>query len=309
MRVLITGAGGFLGRALVRTLADAHRVVALDGDCGGLPDTDNLICVTGDLADPEVQARAVGDGCDALIHLATIPGGASEQDPEAARRVNLDAGISLVEVAARAGTRPRLLFASSIAVLGDPLPEAVDDSTPLRPSLVYGAHKAMMEQWLATLTRRGAISGLSLRLPAIVARPPGTSGLKSAFVSEVFHAALSARAFICPVSAEATMWLMSAHRAAVNFSHALENGTQGGEPFAVTLPAVRTSMGALVEEIARQAGSDPDLVSYEPDPALEARFGRYPPLDAPAARATGFSDDGTLEALVAAAIAHVGDAG
>ncbi|MGZ8350244.1 MAG: NAD-dependent epimerase/dehydratase family protein, partial [Allosphingosinicella sp.] len=81
MRVLVTGAAGFVGRALVRTLAEAHEIVALDLDCRILDGIPNLTKVEGDLADPSVQARMVGSGCDALIHLATVPGGAAEQDP------------------------------------------------------------------------------------------------------------------------------------------------------------------------------------------------------------------------------------
>jgi nucleoside-diphosphate-sugar epimerase len=285
MRIVVTGASGFIGRALVARLRGAgHDVVGTDW--AGTPD------VPGDIADSALHADLFTNACDAVVHLATVPGGAAEQDPVAARRINLDATMALAEAAGAAGAR--FVFASSIAVFGDPLPPHVNDATPLAPTLLYGAHKAMAEQWLATLDRRGALSALALRLPGIVARPPGPSGMKSAFMSEVFHALAARRRFVSPVSPDATMWLMSVGQVADNLAHAVAIDATG----AVTLPALRVTMGALVAAIARATGADPALISYEPDPALEAGFGRLPPLTTQAAEAMGFVHDGTLADLV-----------
>ncbi len=71
---------------------------------------------------------------------------------------------------------------------------------------------------------------------------------------------------------------------------------------AVTLPALRFSMGELAGEIARQCAVSADLVRFDPDPALEAAFGAQPPLATPAAERAGFRHDGTLAALVASAL-------
>lgn len=301
MRILVTGAGGFVGRALVRALGDAHDVVALDRSCAGVHAAQ---VIEGDLADRDVVDRAVGSGRDGVIHLATVPGGAAEQDPELGWLVNVEGSRLLLAALEKSGTRPRFVFASSIAVLGAMPDTCIDDGTPLRPVMLYGAHKAMMEQWIATMSRRGAIDGLSLRLSGIVARPPGPSGMKSAFMSDVFHAAAAGRSFVSPVSPEATMWMMSLGRVIRNFRRALEN-VEMHEPYALTLPAVRMSMGELVAELARQTGGDLGFVSYDPDPALEAGFGRFPVLHADRAREMGFSDDGSLTELVGAALDRI----
>jgi len=302
MTILITGAGGFVGRRITALLLEAgHDVVAMDAHVDGIPDGARVLA--GDLADPALRARALGGGVAGVIHLATVPGGAAEADPAASRRINLDAMYDLLEEAAAFGKRPRVVYASSIAVFGDPLPAFVDDSTPLSPKLIYGGHKAMMEHAVAMFHNRGLIEGITLRLPGILARPKGPSGMKSAFMSNLFHALNAGEAFTCPVSATGTIWAQSLARVAANFVHALTvDGALLPPGRAVTLPALRVTMGDMVAEIARQTATSPDLVDYAPDAALEAAFAAQPPLTTPAAQAAGFAHDGDLKSLVASAL-------
>jgi nucleoside-diphosphate-sugar epimerase len=305
VRIIVTGAGGFVGSRLVRVLSD-HEVVALDSVSGAIPDLQNVTKVVGDICDPNILSDTLAGGCDAVVHLATVPGGAAEQDPDLARRVNIDGTMALADAAARSGGRPRFVFASSIAVFGGDLPASVDDTTPLSPQLLYGAHKAMMEQWLATLSRRGDIDAVSLRLSGVVARPRGPSGMKSAFMSDVFHALSAGEEFVMPVSADATSWLTSVECAVCNLAHALNvDLTSAPGDCAATLPALRIRMGNLVEEIARQTGASVESVSYSPDLALESVFGALPPLTTPAADRLGFSNDGELSALVARSLREI----
>ncbi len=303
MRIVITGAGGFVGREIAsRLLERGDQVVGMDTAAGGIPVGAEVIA--GDLADYSVRAKALAGGIDALIHLATVPGGAAEADPAASRRINIDAMYDLLLEASAANPGLRVVYASSIAVLGDPLPALVDDATPLSPKMIYGGHKAMMEHAVAMFSNRGAIDGVTVRLPGILARPKGPSGMKSAFMSNLFHALKAGEPFTCPVSAEGTIWAQSVARCADNFLHALALDTALLPPTrAVTLPAQRIAMGALAAEVAAQCGVSVDLVSYAPDAALEAAFAANPPLATPAAEHAGFAHDGDLATLVASALA------
>lgn len=302
-RILVTGAGGFVGRAVVsRLLKQNAVVVALDTQTAGIPSGAEE--VYGDLGDPYVRAAALSQRVDGLIHLATVPGGAAEADPANSRRINLDAMYDLLLECSVSNPGLRVVFASSIAVLGDPLPAFVDDATPLRPKLIYGGHKAMMEQAVALLSNRGEIDGVSLRLPAILARPQAPSGMKSAFMSDLFYALKAGRAFRCPVSANGTIWAQSLTCCADNLLHALTlDSALLPVTRAVTLPAQVISIGALASEIARQCGTSPDVIEYDVDSDLQAAFAAQPPLFTPAAERAGFAHDGDLATLVASALA------
>ena len=305
MKVVVTGAGGFVGRELVRQLASAgHAVIGVDTAAESIPA--QAIAVAGDLGDSAVRAAALGGGCDAVIHLATVPGGAAEADPGASRRINIDAMYDLLLEASTLQPGLRVVYASSIAVFGDPLPAYVDDATPLSPKMVYGGHKAMMEDAVAMFSNRGMIDGVSVRLPGILARPKGPSGMKSAFMSDMFHALKSGEAFTCPVSAQGTIWAQSVRQCASNFVHALTFDSGLLPPTrAVTLPALRVTMGDLASEIARQSAVDAGLVTYMPDAALEAAFASQPPLSANAAEHAGFAHDGDIAILVSNALATI----
>lgn len=305
MNILVTGAGGFVGRELVHLLLHAgHEVTGMDYSAGGIPE--GAKAISGDLGDAQVRRRAIGSGCDAIVHLATVPGGAAEADPAESRSINVDAMYDLLLEASAANKGVRFVYASSIAVFGDPLPPVVNDTTPLSPKMIYGGHKAMMEHAVAMFSNRGLIDGVTVRLPGILARPKGPSGMKSAFMSDLFHALKAGERFACPVSAEGTIWAQSVRQCARNFSHAVGMHTCSlPSTRAVTLPALRVSMGKLAAEIARQCAVSEDLVSYGTDAALEAAFAAQPPLFTPAAEQAGFAHDGNLANLVSNALAAI----
>lgn len=298
MHVTVTGAGGFLGARVAQVLAADPRVTGLRlVDHGTLPDVAGAELVIGDLADPALRARAIA-GANAVIHLAAIPGGAAEADPALARRVNLDATLDLM--GALRGTKARFVFASTVAVLGDALPAKVDDDTPPAPTLLYGAQKAMVETMLATHARRGWLDGVALRPAGIVARDGADAGLKTAFLSRLFHAVRRGEDISLPVAPEGTTWLSSVEVVARNFAHAALMPDLGPRRV-LTLPALRLRFDALVAALKDAFPESTARVTYAPDAAVMAAFGRHPPLLTPAAEALGLVRDADPGALVRAA--------
>jgi nucleoside-diphosphate-sugar epimerase len=310
MNILVTGAAGFLGRALTERLlgsrqGDTNRFVFLDRTPVVISDS-RARCVTGDLLEPGLVDDLMAD-VQVVYHLAAMPGGAAEADYEGSRRINLEASLLLMERAAAQKIPVRFVYASSIAIFGEPLPALIDDSTCPRPSMTYGAHKLMVCAALCNLARLGRLDGFALHLPGLVARPRSGAGMKSAFMSDVFHAMANGERYVLPTSAEATAWFMSLSRGVDNLMHA--GMLQSAQPMAArafTLPVVRASMRDLVAALATATRTDPALVSFQPDAKLEAQFGRLPLLSAPLAESLGFHSDGSLRALVANALRDAG---
>ena len=312
MRVLITGGGGFIGAHLADLLRErgelgGRRIGALALADQALPETAGETAIRGDLTQPAVMAKVATFRPDVVFHLAAVPGGASEADYALGRRVNLDASLSLFEALAASGTRPTVVYASSIAVYGTDLPDLVTPKTPLRPPLTYGAHKQVCEILLADFTRRGLLDGRSVRLPGIVARAKSSAGLSSAFMSDILHALKAGETFTCPVGPEATAWWMSAQRCAENLVHAaVMDASRADLGRAWPLPVLRLSIGDIIDTCsARYGESRRGLVSFRPRPDVETVFGRYPCLDDASARALGLRDDGSADDLVRRALGEI----
>jgi nucleoside-diphosphate-sugar epimerase len=312
MNVLITGANGFIGRALTRRVLDvefgpASRVTLLDLTLAAIDDP-RVRLLPGSFGDAQVLNLAFDSPVDIIFHLASVPGGTAEQQYELGRQVNLDDTLALLEKvrtqALVVGKSPVFVFASSIAVLGAPLPARVDDTTAPNPQLTYGVHKWVGEILLQDFQRRGWARARCLRLPGIVARPPLATGHVSAFMSDIIRELCAGRSFACPVSAESTTWLMSVPSVVENLMHAAKlSNSLCGDRCVWTLPALRSSMAELVDAIAAIHGEDVlRRVTYQSNPALEANFGRHPPLFTPAADSVGFHHDGDLRTLVQRAL-------
>ncbi len=308
MKVLITGAAGFVGSALHNRLQ--HEPSAL-----GMPITEIILTdhapqpiapkasrttwTQGDLTSADFIAKLVAHQPDVVFHLASLPGGEAERRFLAGHRVNLDATLMLFEQLA--ATHPcTVVFSSTIAVYGAPLPASINAHTPLRPPISYGAHKLIGEILLADYSRRGLLDGRSVRLPGIVARPMQASGLASAFMSDLLHTLAAGKSFVCPVSSCATAWWMSVRCCVDNLIHAAQlPASRLNSDRAVQLPVLRLSMSEMVDALCGVYGPNRRrLVRYEPEESVERIFGRYPVLDDQYGRALGFTDDGSAEMLV-----------
>ncbi|MFW3897296.1 NAD-dependent epimerase/dehydratase family protein [Pseudomonas bharatica] len=312
MRVMVTGAGGFLGRRLVRRLLAAGQLrgrriealILLDQQLDGFAEDPRLRHLAGSITDPALLRRGLADGVDVIFHLVSIAGGAAEENYALGRQVNLLASLQLLELLRNAQRPPVLVYASSVAVYGADLPLRMDEQQPTRPALSYGAHKVMIEQQLGDLARRGEVDSRALRLPGIVARPGDGAGLRSAFMSELLQRFAAGQRYTCPVSPQATAWWMSAACCVDNLLHAAEFELHADAPCRVwQLPVLHLSIAAVVDALAQVFGEERrSLIDYQPDPALEALFGRFPPMRTPLARQRGFQHDGTARALVRQAL-------
>ncbi|MDH4414129.1 MAG: NAD-dependent epimerase/dehydratase family protein [Rhizobium sp.] len=302
MRILVTGAGGFLGRGLIARIADAlpqaRRIVLTDRVVEGLGGA-GVDTIAGDLSDPAFRRALLDPGFDLVFHLASIPGSLAEREQGLGLSVNLLAPIGLAEDVAARQPGARFVFASSIAVYGNLGEDTVTGATACQPELTYGAHKRMTEVLLSDMTRRGALSAISLRFPGLVARPATESGHGSAFMSQIFHQIAAGTPYACPIAADSTCWWMSRPAAVETLLWAArlaDPGTTVVQP--PVLHADLTSVAAATARITGQAAR----IDWGNDPVLRQIFGAMPPLDASPALALGFRADADLDALARAAL-------
>ncbi|MBL27193.1 MAG: hypothetical protein CMM50_06545 [Rhodospirillaceae bacterium] len=185
MRVLVTGAGGYLAGAAIPLLVESGlTVIPVTRDGRTVP---GIGATKGaDLADRAAVTRLLSaERPDAVLHLAAHlpdPAAPAVVTERRSQRDNQDATIGLARAAHEAGVK-RFVFASSISVYpeipADGIAHAEDD--PLEPRGIYGAHKAAGEHEIAALwTTTEKENAVILRLAGIHG-PPRRDGAVHAF--------------------------------------------------------------------------------------------------------------------------------
>ena len=311
MKVLIIGGAGMIGRKLSERLAR-------DGELGGkaipaspcttwwkrqrpLARKCLLKIVTGDLPAPGEAAKLVANKPDIVFHLAAIVSGEAEQDFDKGYRINMDGTRSLLEAVRHAGHKPRLVFASSIAVFGAPFPEAIGDEFFNTPLTSYGTQKNICELLVSDYTRKGFLDGLSLRLPTICVRPGKPNKAASGFFSNIMREPLAGQEAVLPVSESVTHWHASP-RAAVEFMrHAATLDTaKVGPRRALTMPGLAVTVGEQIAALRKVAGDKVAArIRREPDAFIEQIVAGWPrKFDARRALELGFRPDASFEQIV-----------
>jgi nucleoside-diphosphate-sugar epimerase len=331
MRVLVTGAAGFIGGHVVSALlargrlndaAGASRpiteLVLADIVSPPAPASAGGIAVrmqTGDFRDPDFPRRLLADGVDSVFHLAAALTIDAETDFARGMAVNVDGLIRLLEACRARPGATRLVFASSMAAFGGPLPKTVDDSVAQTPQTSYGAHKAIAELLLNDYARRGFVDARSLRLPVVMTRPGAPTPTVSDRIAAILREPLLGRDVDCPLAESTRMPFASVQRVAQALIDLHElPPTAFGHTRAMNLPALSATVGELIAAVRRRLPSGSTVrITVRPDPALQAIVDGWPgDFVSECASRHGIGADPTVDALVDAFLqdrAGVGEAG
>jgi nucleoside-diphosphate-sugar epimerase len=319
--VLVTGASGYLGRALAtrlcaRLAAGALQSLTLVDQCADTGDDlretlpaharDKLRQIVGDLVEPATLEQAVAHKPEQVFHLAGITSRQAQDAFAHGLRVNVGGTMALFEQLRLQEHCPVLVFASSCGVYGPPMPARIDDETALAPQLSYGSQKQMMEILLADYSRRGWLDGRAVRLPSVVARPAPRGAAASSFASDLIREPVLGKRYVCPVGPDASLWLLSLPACIAHLLRAAELAADrlpAGRSW--NLPALRVTTTEVVAALSRRLGRAPEtLVDYQPQGAMQAQFAQWPPLVTTTAHRLGFAHDGDLDQLLDNALAE-----
>lgn len=216
--ILITGAAGEIGHALVEALSDGD-VPLLTLDLQPLPEDIHGLSthIQGDLLNDSLMARLVSEyEFDAIYHLAALLSTRGEFTPHMAHKVNVEGTMSLLNIAADQSDWRRkpvlFIFPSSIAVYGLPDLETKNQYARVRewewnyPRTMYGSNKLyceMLGTYFSKYFRQLAVDQptmldfRSIRFPGLISADTVPSGGTSDYGPEMLHAAAKGEPYAC----------------------------------------------------------------------------------------------------------------
>src|SRR6476661_6453052 len=311
MKVLIIGGAGMIGRKLAERLAKdgaaagkaISKLTLYDVVPGATPAGAKIpvAILTGDLPAAGEAEKLLAERPDTLFHLAAIVSGEAEQDFDKGYRINMDGTRGLLEAVRKAGHKPRLVFASSIAVFGAPFPEAIGDEFFNTPLTSYGTQKNIGELLITDYSRKGFVDGISIRLPTICVRPGKPNKAASGFFSNIIREPLAGQEAVLPVSEDVRHWHASPRSAVGFLVHAAEiDGEKIGPRRNLSMPGLSCTVGEQIEALRRVAGDKVVArIRREPDPAIiKIVSGWARELDPSRAVALGFKAESSFDEII-----------
>jgi nucleoside-diphosphate-sugar epimerase len=318
VKVVITGGTGFVGLTLARRLLALGKLTGPSGKAEAIDEMvlfdvvtptarpagldDRVKIVAGQIAERDQVAALIDRDDVSVFHLASVVSGEGEQDFDLAMRVNLDGTRHLLEACRARGSRPRLVFTSSIAVFGgDGMPPKVGDAVKQTPQTTYGMTKAIGELLINDYSRKGFLDGRSARLPTVIVRPGKPNKAASSFASGVFREPLNGVDCILPVGEQVVMPVLGYRATVENLIRLHElDGTRLGTDRAVSLPSLDVTVAEMIASLKRVAGNRHlGEIRVERDPFIEKIVAGWPVgAEAARARKLGLVTDDGLDAIV-----------
>ena len=185
MKVLITGAGGFIGQALATALlADSHvsQLILTDilepPSASGETESKAVThCVKADLTSRETCEALFTADLDVVYLLHGLMSGAAEANLDLGLKVNIDATRQILDVLRARNPKVKVVFTSSTAVYGPSQGTKFSEATAPLPQSSYGAEKLISEILLNDFSRRNLLDGRIIRLPTVIVRPGAPTGM------------------------------------------------------------------------------------------------------------------------------------
>jgi nucleoside-diphosphate-sugar epimerase len=307
MKVLITGAGGFVGQILAKRLIESNTADALIlADVNPPPNptsSQSVQCTAADLTSLSACEDLIAQQPDAVYILHGIMSSGSEANLELGLKVNFESVRQLLDTIRAKRPGIKVVFTSSCAVFGRKAVENVATETDIvpMPESSYGTQKLMIEFLLNDYSRRGLIDGRVVRLPTVFVRAGAPTAAASSFVSGIVREPVHGQESELPVDPSIGIWLTSPRTLATNLVHAIKVPAEKFGHFRqVLLPGYTATSGEILDALERVAGKETRaLVKEKRDETTQRIVLSWPAkYDTARARELGFSEDVGLEQTI-----------
>ncbi|KAL2818846.1 hypothetical protein BJX63DRAFT_44032 [Aspergillus granulosus] len=307
MHVLITGAAGFIGQLLAKELLNIPSYTLVLTDINeppipaGVKYPQNARTVTADLLTG--ASTVVDKSLDAVYAFHGIMSSGSEANFDLGMTVNVDATRNLLEALRATCPGVRVIYSSSQAVYGQPLPEVVDDTVIPTPQSSYGAEKIICETLINEYTRRGFINGFTLRFPTISVRPGRPTAAASSFLSGMIREPLNGEECVIPVEDRSfKSWLCSPKTLVHNLILTLSLPADSVPPHIrqINVPGICVTVQEMMDALAKVGGKEKlALLKEKEDPTLRPILDSWPTrFDNAQAISLGFKRDDSFDEAV-----------
>ncbi|EEA27417.1 hypothetical protein TMatcc_004292 [Talaromyces marneffei ATCC 18224] len=310
MNILITGAAGFIGQLLAKELLNdtAHKLILVDiidpPVPAGVKYPQNAKSIKIDLVDGDIESLVTESAPDAVYAFHGIMSSGSEANFELGMKANVDATRALLEaLRKKASPGVRFIYSSSQAVYGQPLPKVVTDDIIPTPESSYGAAKIICETLVNDYTRRGFITGFTLRFPTISVRPGKPTAAASSFLSGMIREPLNGQEAIIPLEDRSfESWLCSPRTLVRNLiiTLSLPAGCVPPHIRQINVPGICVTIQDMMDALEKVGGKDKlALLKEKEDPVIKKIVHSWPTrFDNSQAIKLGFHRDESFEQAV-----------
>ena len=309
MKILITGAGGFLGQFLARELLkdSSHELVLTDIVETPIPkgskNPHNAKTIKADLSKEGDRDTVVTKDLNAIYLFHGIMSSGSEANFDLGMAVNVDTTKAMLEKIRHTLPGIRVIYSSSQAVYGRPFPDVITEDVFPTPEGSYGAEKLICEILINDYTRRGFIDGLSLRFPTISVRPGAPSAAASSFISGIIREPLDGKDCVVPIKdRKFPSWVCSPKTLISNLIHAL---TLPGDRLpshkrTVNAPGLLATVQDMMDALEKVAGKEKLKYVKEEhdDPTAKILYSWAYNFDNKLAYSLGYKADSSFEQAV-----------
>ncbi|MGY3439053.1 MULTISPECIES: D-erythronate dehydrogenase [unclassified Marinovum] len=281
MNILILGGGGVVGQKLATALVargtlrgkEISKITLADiadpAPIAGAVPVETTRC---DITDPASIAACLTAETDVIYLLAAVVSAHAEEAFDDGMNINLFGPLNVLQRCRELGTKPVVVFSSSIAVYGGEVPDPITDHTFLNPQTSYGGQKAMGELLLNDFSRKGFVDGRGFRLPTISVRPGKPNRAASSFMSSILREPLNGQEAICPVNDDFPHYYLSPRKCVENLIKGAELAEEDlGLNRCMMMPGRMWTIRQLIDAMTAVVGPEPaKLIRWEAQPDIQA---------------------------------------